>query len=699
MKKAFFIPVFLYLSTLINCTAQNIDSLWKVYSNKNQADTIRLQAIQKIAWSYVFNNPDTAFVLAQQELQFAQDKQQKKWQAKAFNIMGVSFLNKSNYPKALKYYLQSLKICKELNNKQGIASSLNNIGLVYFSLSDYPKALDNQLQGLKINEELHDKKAMAGSLSNIGNIYSNLSDYDKSLDYQLQSLKIREEIGDKKGTANSLGNIGGDYEKLLDYNKALDYYLRSVKIEEEINNRQGVASTLGNIGTIYADLSDYPKALDYQLQSLKIREEIGDKNGIATSLNNLAMVYFKQKKYALSLEYSLKSVELAKEIGNLDLEKNFENNLHQAYKIIGNSTQALLHYERYVLLKDSIDKEENRKQIMRKELNYEFEKKEAIIKLEQEKKDVIYIEKSKQQRLIIYTVIGGLLLVVIFSLILYKRFRLTNEQKQIIEIKNKETETQKRLIEEKQKEIIDSISYAKRLQQAILPANTTIKKYLPNSFIFYQPKDIVAGDFYWMEHLDNITYIAAADSTGHGVPGAMVSVVCSNALNRAVKEFGLRDTGKILDKTRELVLETFEKSGEEIKDGMDISLLAINQNTHDFLWSGANNPLWYFLDNELIEIKADKQPIGKSDNPKPFPLHAFKLNNKGGVIYLFTDGFADQFGGTKGKKFKYNQLKNLLSEIQNISAEKQFVVLKDEFKKWKGSLEQTDDITIIGLKV
>jgi serine phosphatase RsbU (regulator of sigma subunit) len=277
--------------------------------------------------------------------------------------------------------------------------------------------------------------------------------------------------------------------------------------------------------------------------------------------------------------------------------------------------------------------------------------------------------------------------------------RIRKAKRELID-KNKEIKLQKHLVEEHQQEIIDSITYAKRLQRAILPSDEEIKKYFPYSFLLYKPKYIVAGDFYWMEHIDEITFIAAADSTGHGVPGAMVSVVCSNALNRAVKELGLRDTGKILDKTRDLVLETFAKSGEEIKDGMDISLLSINKNNHQTFWSGANNQLWYIKNKgtAILEIKADKQPIGKTDYPKPFKTHQLDVQ-KGDTIYLITDGYPDQFGGEKGKKFMSKNLKELLQNNAHIEMTEQKALLNQTFKNWVGDLEQVDDVTIIGIKV
>lgn len=251
-------------------------------------------------------------------------------------------------------------------------------------------------------------------------------------------------------------------------------------------------------------------------------------------------------------------------------------------------------------------------------------------------------------------------------------------------------------LEQKNQEILNSITYAKRIQQAILPPMHLIRETLNNSFVLYKPKDIVAGDFYWLERKDDVVYIAAADCTGHGVPGAIVSVICSNALYRSVNEFGMTDTGKILDKTRELVLDTFAKSDEEIKDGMDISLCAINIRSNSVSWSGANNSLVYVHRDELQEIKGHKQPIGKTDQPTPFPTHQLSLE-KGDRLYLITDGYADQFGGEKGKKYKRYQLEELISNIQQDSLELQKDELDEVFENWKKGLEQVDDVTIIGI--
>ncbi len=310
-------------------------------------------------------------------------------------------------------------------------------------------------------------------------------------------------------------------------------------------------------------------------------------------------------------------------------------------------------------------------------------------------------------------IVGVLLVFVVRSNILRKK---ANKE---LAAQKDEVENQKHLVEEKQREILDSINYAKRLQEAIFPPFAFINEYVPENFILYQPKDVVAGDFYWAETKDNKFFIAAADCTGHGVPGAMVSVVCSNALNRTVNEFGITDTGKILDKTRELVLETFAKGNAEVKDGMDISLLCIDKQNNKAFWSGANNPLWYVQssvssnevekstskgldfarpDIQLIEIKADKQPIGKSDHANPFTTNEITLQ-EGMLFYLFTDGYADQFGGPKGKKFKYKQLEDLLLDISTKDMPTQQHILLSKITEWKGDLEQIDDVCVIGVRV
>jgi len=269
--------------------------------------------------------------------------------------------------------------------------------------------------------------------------------------------------------------------------------------------------------------------------------------------------------------------------------------------------------------------------------------------------------------------------------------------------RTKELQLQKDLMEEKNLEILDSITYAERLQQAILPPLKQVVDKVEDIFILYKPKDIVSGDFYWMASTDDRILIAAVDCTGHGVPGAMVSVVGSNGLYRCIKEYGLSKPSEILDQLTDIVIETFEADGTQVKDGMDISLCSIDRESRLVEFAGANNPLWISKGEStsaesIIEIKGNKQPIGAFEHRKPFTNHSIQLE-KGDSIYMFTDGFADQFGGEKGKKFKYKPFRNLIAENSNLPMEQQRTHLDYSFEKWRGEFEQVDDICLIGIRL
>ena len=273
-----------------------------------------------------------------------------------------------------------------------------------------------------------------------------------------------------------------------------------------------------------------------------------------------------------------------------------------------------------------------------------------------------------------------------------------NLEEKVIE-RTHEIQHQKEMVEEKNREIVDSINYALRLQQAIIPPADKIKDKFPDSFVLFKPKDIVSGDFYWMDVKGGVVSLAVADCTGHGVPGAMVSVVGANSLNRCVKEFGLKKPSSVLDKLRELIVETFEMSNHEVKDGMDISYISFDIEKHKASWAGANNPLWILRKDamEIEEIKADKQPIGKFEHGKPFSNHEIELQ-KGDCLYLFTDGFADQFGGEKGKKLKAAAMRDLFIALKNEPMENQKVKINDAFERWKNFLEQVDDVCVMGIR-
>ncbi len=680
--------------------------------------------------------PQKAVDYFESSIKLLKEVKDKKTVSSCFNNIGGFYMQQGKILLGLEYLEKSMKLKEELKDRKGMSVTLINLAYIFQRQGNVSKALEYYFEALKISEEFKDKGNIAQCLNSIGYTYQTDANYEKALEYFGKSLALRTELGDKQGMAICMNNMGFGYYARKEYTKALDYYNKSLLLYEEINNIQGKGALLNNIGRVFMDQDSMDKARIYFEKSLNIKEETRDKEGVANTLANIAEACYKQGNFAKALESGQKCLALGRELGFPGTIKSAASLLYKVYKKQNKGIEALEMFELSSKMRDSIANQERHEANMKKEFQFEYERKvledslknAAVLVQEQIKHE----EQIKQQRLYTYGGVIGFAMMLIIAGISFAAFRnkkkanlIITNQKLLVEMQKAEVENQKHKVETHQKEIIDSITYAKRLQEAILPPEKTIKEHLPNSFVFYKPKDIVAGDFYWFEHLNGVSYLAVADCTGHGVPGALVSMVCISALNRAVLEFGITDPGKILDKTRELVLETFAKGNEDVKDGMDISLVKIElikeskklpqgkliipkgQSFSDVAesmlkykveWAGANNPLWYFKGGEYFEIKANKQSIGKTENASPFTSHSLELA-KGDMLYLFTDGQADQFGGPKGKKFKYKQLLEVLSDNKNRSPEDQKQALSSSFQTWKGNLEQIDDVTIIGIRV
>lgn len=615
----------------------------------------------------------------------------KKSLALALNSLGIIFYNKGENTQALDFYSRSLKLREAIGDKKGIAATLNNLGIVYQDQAENVKAIECYTHSRKINEAIGDKNGEANCLSNIGRIYYELEDIDKAFDYQSKSLKIREAIGDKKGMAIAYNNIGTLYLDEKNTEKALEYFNRYLKIGEELGDKNKIALALDNIGSVYEKKEDNVKALEYFNHSLSIFKETENKKWESALLSKVGNIYIKTNDKQKALEFYKEALSIAQDAGSVTSAKDASKALYTLFKATGHFADALKMHELYIEMRDSIRNENNQKEALKQELKYTYNKQKAFAAKEHEKEMEISAEREQAQKSVIYAVSIVLILVIALTVFIVNRLRFTRRQKHRIEI-------QKNMIEAKQKEIFSSIAYAKRLQEAILPTEEYVKSQLPESLIYYKPKDIVAGDFYWIERKEDLLLIAVADCTGHGIPGAIISVICSNALNRAVVEFGITEPGSILSKTRELVLETFSRSDKDVKDGMDISLLCINTKANKIEWSGANIPLWYISGEKLVEIKANKQPIGKTDKPVPFTTHSIPFN-KGDMFFLFSDGYADQFGGSKGKKFKSKALKKTLLQNSSLTCNEQKKEIERIFTDWIGNLEQIDDVCVLGLKI
>jgi len=627
------------------------------------------------------------------------------------NNIATVYHSTGNIVQAIANFKECLKLAEKTgdNDQQGIL--LNNLAVNYNELGEISKALDYAYKALKIHEADHDDLQIGISIYTIANFYTNRKEYDKALEFLFKSLELFKKKNVTLKIAENLHNIGVVYDKQNNKTKAIEYLTKSLKINESINYQKGIASCYNDMGAIYFENGDLALAGQNFTKSLEIQEKIGDKKGMASSLKDLSVLYFKENKIKEALKYAEQSLAIAKETGNPYSIENATEIIMPIYKKQGNYKKALEMHELYIQVKDSINNDNIRKNSLNKEFQYKFDKKEAEVmtkaKIEKEKIELKAAEDAKRQNLIIYSVITGLLLVSVFSVFIYRGLQENKKANKIITQQKHLVEEKNHLIEEKQKEIIDSINYAQRIQRSLLASKELLDQNLKEYFVLFKPKDIVSGDFYWASKLSNGNFaIVTADSTGHGVPGAIMSMLNIACLNEAISN-GFTAPNDILFETRLKIIEHLKNDGSESggKDGMDCSLLCIDNSNKILYAAAANNPVWIIRNStslntsEIIEIKPDKMPVGKHDrDTEPFTLHTIALQ-KGDTIYTLTDGFPDQFGGEKGKKFMSKNLKEFLKTIVHLPLSEQKATLESSFTKWVGDLEQIDDVSIIGIRI
>jgi serine phosphatase RsbU (regulator of sigma subunit) len=575
------------------------------------------------------------------------------------------------------------------------AAALNNIGYESDSKGNVFKAIEYYNKALKIREQAKDVKGIAESINNLGTLYNYQNDMPAAISYFIKAIKLYEEVGDKKGASQSLNNVGMAYNNIKDTTKAIDYNIRALHLQEQMGDEPGMANSYSNLGVVYQQMKQTSRAVEYFKRSLAINEKVGNEAGIAEALNNLGDSYLTNNDIKNAELAAGKAIVISKELGFPAVIESGAQTLYRVYLKQHKPDKALEMYQLYIQMRDSTNGIEQ----VREATSSKYMSQERELKLEHEKQNALATTENKKQRLVMLLIASIAIAVAIIAIIIFKNLQRYKKAKRIIE-------RQKEIVEEKQKEILDSIRYAKRIQDAVLKEQEHVSIHLPSHFVLFQPKDIVSGDFYWSIEKDAYWYVAAADCTGHGVPGAFLTILGTSFLNELNATDTILTPAQILDKLRARIiaeLSVTNKETNETKDGMDISLARLNLKTNELMWAGANNPLWIISSEgkeraELSETPAHKQPIGFYPTLSPYPNHTFQLN-KGDIFYLFTDGYADQFGGPKGKKFKHKKLKDLLLDIYTEQAEKQKQLILKEFIDWKVSYEQTDDVCIIGIKV
>lgn len=602
-------------------------------------------------------------------------------------------------------YLDRIRLVVDASKNDTLVGALyTRMGTFYTDEGDMGLAFEYLYKAARIHERLQMMVMLSSNYNSISSVYQKAGNYKKGLEYSLHALEVDEKLGNVEQLGFANNNVAWAYILNEQYSEALDYGLRSAEYYLKIGDQSGVAYPYGNLGLIYYHLEKYDKAIEYSSRAMAIFEKEEDPTGVSEALNNIGKVYLKKGDYKKALDHLARGLELAKQ-GDYWIEvRNSYDGLAKAYAALGDHKNAYQNQLLFMQWNDSVLNKENSDRI--NNLNFSLTNEIHQKQVELLNKDALLREADLQkQRTIIWSIGGGAILLLLLVFYVYRGFRekkrsnerLAQFNQEVLQQKS-EIEKQHVIISEKNKHITDSINYAKKIQDAILPAESSFRRHLEEFFVLYRPKDIVSGDFYWMEEKNGKILFAVVDCTGHGVPGAFVSIVGNNGLNRAVNEFGLTKPSDILDKLNDLVEESFSKQtrNSQIQDGMDIALCAYDKNTGVLEFSGANNPIYIIRDGQLKEIKGDKQPIGAFENRKRFTNHLIQLSGSESV-YIFSDGYADQFGGPSRKKLKYNNFKNILIGQYNKTMAEQRKFLEKTIRDWMGDLEQVDDICIIGI--
>jgi serine phosphatase RsbU (regulator of sigma subunit) len=683
-----------FLFVVFFMPAQKIDSL-KHQLTLEKTDTGKVTLYTNIASSLLHENVTESFSYAFKGVSLSTKIKYDKGLADSYQILGN--LHSFNSNDSSFYYLnKSIALKQKLKDFNGIASLYISRGTCYDKYGNSDLALTNYLKGLKLFDSLGIDKGIGGAALGAGNVFLGIKDYKKAIEYYQKSIDSYQKINSPylSWTLNNLANV---YVKLNEPQKAKALYEKSLKLKLESKDYYGAVFSIDNIGLILTkNENKHKEALTYFFKALNINRNYKlEKETFANSYKNIAQTLLNMKDNANAILYIDSFRVIANQLKLSDLELEFFDLKSSYYENIQDYKNAFIFKEKYMALNDSLLNTDMNKQIAEADAKYKTEKKQTEIELLNKDK-IIQQTKIDNQQTQRNGFIIGLILLIVLIIFIYKSYLQKQKANVLITKQKHEVEHQKHIVEEHQKEIVDSIHYAKRIQSALLANEEFVNTHVLSNFILFKPKDIVSGDFYWATEHNNKFYLAVCDCTGHGVPGAFMSLLNIGFLSEAIKEKNIEQPHEIFNYVRTRLIHSIGNDGQQ--DGMDGILICIDKTSNELTYVAANNEPILISNSQIIELPKDKMPVGKGEKTQSFRLHSIQ-ENSGDTLYLYTDGYADQFGGEKGKKFKYKQLNELLLSINTKSMEYQKDELNSTIENWKGNLEQVDDILIIGIKL
>lgn len=762
IKLKFFLAFALMLLTAdLWSNTSNPDSLIKVI-NAAQTDTTLYLAKLELANTYLKLNPDSSLNICTDIIQnlspiiFKSDKKSRQRlvqiQTRTYALMFIVYRRKGKNIEATQLFKQSKSIVSECNNVIEKAHYYSNYANILLELGSIQDAIEMYGNAREIFQKLNDKDGLAGAHYNIARMLFQQNKFEKSIEAIKPALELVKQTQNVQYSAYIFNLLASNYIKIANnyiqnnkkdslYDLAAKYMQLSLDIKIEFNDIPGQITTLNNLSDLYLYKKDLANSLKYVERALELAIKTNNSSLITLSYIHYAQVYLELKQYDKTGYYANLAFEYASKIHHADFKKSAAEILSRYYKAKNQHENALKYYEIFVQLNDSLISQDHLNQLVSTEQTFRFKTKNIedsirfaqqtqVYKIEMLKKEA-EINQKKTTRNWLLTFIVFLL---VLSFTIYRNFINQRKSKQSLSLKNQQIEEQYAILEEQKTELqdmnlslkkayqdkIDSIKFAKKIQATTFPSEESIKTALPNSFIIYKPLDIVSGDFYWVRQIGNEVIIAVGDSTGHGVPGAFMSIMGIAILKELINNRTELNAAEILGDVRLRIIESLRQySNLNVEEhyGMDLGLVIYNRKTKSIQYSGAFTPLYIIRnpnnlsDNTdmLTYVKPDKMPISLYPKMEPYTNHQYTLS-KGDSFYMFTDGTTDQFGGQRSKKLGSKVFIDQLLETSLLPLDQQKNQLESFLTNWKISVSsdtergqehhlQTDDITILGVRV
>ncbi|GAB4335501.1 MAG: hypothetical protein OHK0038_13200 [Flammeovirgaceae bacterium] len=725
--------------------AQSVaDSLQNLLNSSSTKEEDKVLILIELAGEFTEKKTDESILRINQAISLAEKIGFKKGLGDAYNFLGTFYRRRGDYKSSLENYFKAVEIRKAIDAKSDLARTYNNLGNTYADQGSYDLSIENYLKALQMYEVLDNKEGIARAIGNIGTVYFDEGNDEKALEYFFKALKINQESNNYDLLRYNYNNIGRVYKRQNNLEDAINSFHNALAVNEKTKNAKDASSrnyyqilarTSNFLGETYILLNQADSAFRNLNTALEFFEKTNDRSGEATALRSLAILYEKLDNQEDALKYASQSLEIGKEIAAKDKIKDAAFTLASLYEKKGNFKEAYKMYQLGAVMKDSIYNSEKAKTISNLQLNYELDKKQREVELLQ-KESALQEQAIKSANFQRNAFLAGFALILVLAFVLIRNNIQKQKINKILSEQNAEIQFQKKTLEEKNGEIAlqneelqqqqdellainekleeshqeikilyeklnDSIRYASHIQGIILPSDDILKQAFVDFFVIYKPRDVVSGDFYWFAQNNGKKFLALSDCTGHGVPGAFMSMVGSTLLHETINIKGVHEPARVLKNIHAGIRNLLKQETSRNSDGMDISLCVFESldNKTVVTFAGAKTSIFYIHNGNITELKGDSQAIGGA-----YKKERYEYNNqtfelvKGDALYMSTDGYIDQNNEARERFGKQRFIEMLLKNFPNkMDVQKSFIL--DELASHQKLSDQRDDISLLGVRI